>query len=302
VPLNIVLYNVFGGAGKGPEIYGTEPWHFYIRNLVINFNVCFLLAIGALPLLAIAWRFTNPKQSPLASKAQLAWHLTPFYLWFVFMSAQPHKEERFMYPIYPALALNAAVSIAIVSSWISILSTKISSLQSVPRPIMRVAAAAVIFVPIALSLLRILALAQGYKAPLLVYAPLHDGTVSLLPEDDTLCLGKEWYRFPSSYSLPRGMRAKFVKSEFSGLLPGEFWEGEDGRGPWAAARREPPGMNDMNVEDVGKYVSASELPVSSLAKGKVLTTLSTGRHLVMQLPRRLTTAQHSGDGSRASVH
>ena len=26
VPFNIVFYNIFAGPGRGPDIYGTEPW------------------------------------------------------------------------------------------------------------------------------------------------------------------------------------------------------------------------------------------------------------------------------------
>lgn len=35
-PWNIVRYNVLGGAG--PELYGTEPFTFYIINGFLNFN------------------------------------------------------------------------------------------------------------------------------------------------------------------------------------------------------------------------------------------------------------------------
>lgn len=51
VPLNIVVYNVFGGAGKGPDLYGTEPWWFYIANLTLNFNILLPLSLFAGPLL-----------------------------------------------------------------------------------------------------------------------------------------------------------------------------------------------------------------------------------------------------------
>jgi alpha-1,2-mannosyltransferase len=53
VPLNIVLYNVFSGGSRGPDIYGVEPWHFYVRNLALNFNLWFFLALAAFPLLLI---------------------------------------------------------------------------------------------------------------------------------------------------------------------------------------------------------------------------------------------------------
>lgn len=35
-PLNIVKYNVFGGAG--PNLYGTEPFSYYLINGFLNFN------------------------------------------------------------------------------------------------------------------------------------------------------------------------------------------------------------------------------------------------------------------------
>ncbi|MBE7182244.1 MAG: hypothetical protein INR71_13750, partial [Terriglobus roseus] len=113
VPLNIVLYNVFSGPGRGPDIYGTEPWHFYARNLFLNFHVWFLLALISLPLLLLQ-RFVF-RQSPAKQPfRRTLFGQAPFYLWFVIMTLQPHKEERFMYPLYPALALNAAVSVHVV--------------------------------------------------------------------------------------------------------------------------------------------------------------------------------------------
>lgn len=42
-PLNIILYNVF--TTHGPNIYGTEPFSYYIINGFLNFNFVF---IGAL--------------------------------------------------------------------------------------------------------------------------------------------------------------------------------------------------------------------------------------------------------------
>jgi alpha-1,2-mannosyltransferase len=82
-----------------------------------------------------------------------------------------------------------------------------------------------------------------------VYLPLQE----LAKPGDTVCLGKEWYRFPSSYFLPDGVHAKFIKSAFTGLLPGEYKEHGPGyfSGTWSI----PSGMNDENIEDPGKYVS-----------------------------------------------
>lgn len=63
------------------------------------------------------------------------------------------------------------------------------------------------------------------------------------------------------------MRARFVKSEFRGLLPGQYAEGG---GWWEGTWRVPEGMNDENLEDVGKYVSSPFLAGLG-AEGKMLT-------------------------------
>ena len=76
-PLNIVLYNVF--SGHGPEIYGekilrvqfypymgttyyficigTEPLSFYFKNMLLNMNIVFLLAL--LSVVAVSFRVSK---------------------------------------------------------------------------------------------------------------------------------------------------------------------------------------------------------------------------------------------------
>jgi alpha-1,2-mannosyltransferase len=112
VPLNIVLYNVFSGGSRGPDIYGVEPWHFYIRNLALNFNIWTFLALAALPLLLIQ-NFIFQRAVSKSTLMRSIVFVSPFYLWLSIFTVQPHKEERFMYPAYPALALNAALSLHI---------------------------------------------------------------------------------------------------------------------------------------------------------------------------------------------
>ena len=85
-----------------------------------------------------------------------------------------------------------------------------------------------------------------------MYKPLHNAGVA--KSGEFVCLGKEWYRFPSSFVLPHGVRPKFIKSEFSGLLPGEFSEANVGFGLFPGTWLVPRGMNDENIEDPGKYV------------------------------------------------
>lgn len=250
VPLNIVLYNVFGGSGKGPNIYGTEPWHFYIRNLILNFNLWFVLALVSLPLTLLQYAIRG--QAPARqSVIRTVTFTLPFYLWLGIFTLQPHKEERFMYPAYPLLVLNAAISAHIVLSNLGSTTSK-DFVSKVPVGIRVLVPAMFALAAITLGILRIVGMVTAYSAPLHIYSPLHKAGVT--HPGDTVCLGKEWYRFSSSYMLPNGVKAKFIRSEFKGLLPGEFSEANTGFGLFPGAWLEPSGMNDENLEDPGKYV------------------------------------------------
>lgn len=117
-------------------------------------------------------------------------------------------------------------------------------------------------------------------------------------KDLNLCVGKEWYRFPSHYFIPEGIRLRYLKSQFSGLLPKYYYEPTDittasqlegGKeeeysfSSWSAAvmgfvtryvlkrdasdhhgddswrrggtYRIPASMNDVNREEMDRYVS-----------------------------------------------
>ena len=41
----------------------------------------------------------------------LFWNLVPFFGWIAIFSIQPHKEERFLYVIYPILCFNASIGV-----------------------------------------------------------------------------------------------------------------------------------------------------------------------------------------------
>ncbi|KAI7239206.1 glycosyltransferase family 22 protein [Hortaea werneckii] len=252
VPWNIVAYNIFSSKG-GPDLYGTEPWHFYLRNLTLNFHVWFLLALISMPLLVMQHTF-RMKGNTRASYFRSVTFLSPFYLWLAIFTLQPHKEERFMYPAYPALAVNAAISLHIILGNINSTDPK-DLVAKIPFQLRLGGLLLFCLVSFVLSGLRIAGAITAYNAPLNVYKPLHNdsATVGGAKLDDFVCLGKEWYRFPSHYFLPEGVRAKFIKSEFSGLLPGEFSEAGSGFGLFPGAWLIPPGMNDENIEDVGKY-------------------------------------------------
>ena len=124
VPWNIVRYNVFGGSDRGPDLYGTSPWHFYIFNLILNFNVLVPFALAALPALLVTYYvdrqrlgFHKPGIDRSSPYTLLAIRLAPFYLWLGIFTLQAHKEERFMFPAYPLLCFNAAVTVYLVRGW-----------------------------------------------------------------------------------------------------------------------------------------------------------------------------------------
>ncbi|KAL9000351.1 MAG: hypothetical protein Q9188_005694 [Gyalolechia gomerana] len=249
VPWNIVYYNVFSGASRGPEIFGTEPWHFYLRNLSLNFNFWFLLALCAGPVLGVQFLLQGrsaTKQSPIRSMVFAA----PLYLWLAIFSSQAHKEERFMYPVYPFLALNAAIALHTILAYIGS-SDPAKIVGKMPTKLKLYLVSIVILLTIDISVARTIGMYSAYHAPLEVYSPLQGE--GLADTEANVCLGKEWYRFPSSYFLPKGMRAKFIKSEFNGLLPGQFNEAKTGFGFFPGTWLIPPGMNDENIEDPGKY-------------------------------------------------
>ncbi|RAK97476.1 uncharacterized protein BO80DRAFT_458099 [Aspergillus ibericus CBS 121593] len=254
VPWNIVAYNIFGGEGRGPEIFGTEPWTFYIRNLVLNFNIWFAFAMAAAPLLALQALF-RPRATSMQTLLRTVTLITPFYMWFAIFTAQPHKEERFMYPAYPFLALNAAIAFHMVLSFIGSNNPK-ELVGRVPPKIKLAGVMSVILVALNAGLLRTVGMITAYNAPLKVFQPLEQPGVA--QPGDLVCFGKEWYRFPSSFFLPNDMRAKFVRSEFQGLLPGEFPDATGFSALFEGTSQIPTGMNDRNEEDPGKYVDISQ--------------------------------------------
>lgn len=251
VPWNIVAYNVLGGQGKGPDIFGTEPWTFYIRNLLLNFNIWFPLALLSAPLLLIQVAFSSQAGS-VQKFFRSATFVAPFYMWLGIFTVQPHKEERFMYPAYPFLALAAALSFHLILTYLGSSNPK-EIIGRIPTKLKLIVSVSVVLMAVNAGMLRTLGMVTAYNAPLRVLEPLQQ--VDVEQTGASVCLGKEWYRFPSSYFLPQNMHARFIRSEFRGLLPGEFPDSSSYYGRAKGASQIPPGMNDLNIEDSSKYVS-----------------------------------------------
>ncbi|KKA30605.1 hypothetical protein TD95_000847 [Thielaviopsis punctulata] len=251
LPWNIVKYNIFSSSG-GPDLYGTEPWHFYFKNLLLNFNIWFILAMACFPVFALHKLFW-PSIGGVQSGLRTLIFMSPFYMWFAIFTLQPHKEERFMYPAYPFLVLNAAMTTHMA---LSISGNPKGIFSLIPAKIKALGVVALLMLSVNVGLMRMYGLYSSYSAPMDIYAPLGTGVPGnegIGGDGDFVCFGKEWYRFPSSYFLPRDMRPKFIRSEFRGLLPGEFSEAHTGFGTWPTWMP-TSGLNDRNEEDLSKYV------------------------------------------------
>lgn len=220
VPLNIVLYNVFSAHdGRGPDLFGTEPLSYYAKNLVLNLNVWAPLALLGLPVALVSR--SRPSIVAVAGPT----------LWLLVFGTQPHKEERFLYPIYPSLLLSGCLGLH-------------GAVQVLPAVFRRyrldaLARIGVLLLGASASLCRVLDLTWSYNAPLHLFPRLPARNV---------CMGADWYRFPSSFLLPDGASLSFVPSEFRGLLPGKFSP--------LGAHVEAAGMNDLNVWSPATVVDA----------------------------------------------
>ncbi|EHH56744.1 hypothetical protein EGM_06214 [Macaca fascicularis] len=252
-PLNIVLYNVF--TPHGPDLYGTEPWYFYLINGFLNFNVGFALALLVLPLTSLMEYLLQ--RFHVQNLGHPYWlTLAPMYIWFIIFFIQPHKEERFLFPVYPLICLCGAVALSalqkcyhfvfqryrlehytVTSNWLALGTVFLFGLLSFSRSV---------------------ALFRGYHGPLDLYPEFYriatDPTIHTVPEGRpvNVCVGKEWYRFPSSFLLPDNWQLQFIPSEFRGQLPKPFAEGP------LATRIVPTDMNDQNLEEPSRYIDISK--------------------------------------------
>jgi alpha-1,2-mannosyltransferase len=268
-PLNIVLYNVF--SKHGPELYGVEPFTYYIKNLILNWNIAPFLALLAVPLSLITYIQTSCTYDSKDNKvtAQVVrptnsiayWYrfipvaliaLTAFVWAFIFFS-QPHKEERFLFPIYPHIALLMAITLSSIRHFI-------------PRklnffPYLLVALFALI------SISRGFAVFKHYRGIAETHKQLHDYLVfhpdvhfSEMNNPIQVCTGKEWHRFPSNFFIPekatdkygvtKKIELQFIRSAFRGLLPKPYANGSLPN----ITRLIPTEMNELNQEEPSRYI------------------------------------------------
>jgi len=245
--LNIILYNVF--TSHGPDLYGTEPAKFYLINGFLNFNIVFLLALIALPILLGTKYLLRDEMTSTTSGFYLSETLSqaPLLLWLLVFWTRPHKEERFLFPVYPLICLSGAMVIDAAQKLAYFLLVKSKArhylLHTNWLGVLCVLTASL------LSLSRVVALHQAYHGAADVWM-----AVNQLPDQPTVvCVGKEWYRFQSSFFFPsNNFRLAFLRSDFSGQLPKYYSEPEEGQLPSQISQ---PDFNDLNTEEAGRYIS-----------------------------------------------
>ncbi|XP_007556648.1 alpha-1,2-mannosyltransferase ALG9 isoform X2 [Poecilia formosa] len=252
-PLNILLYNVF--TEHGPDLYGTEPWHFYFLNGVLNFNLVFVLALFSLPLTALMETLLH--RFNVQNLGRPYWlTLSPMYLWMLVFFTRPHKEERFLFPIYPLICLSGAVALSSLQKCYHFLFQRYRLEHYTVSSNWLALTTVVAFTVLSLS--RSVALFRGYHAPLDLYPEFHriakDPTLHSVPDGRpvSVCVGKEWYRFPSSFLLPHNWQLHFIQSAFKGQLPQPYASGPQ------ATQIIPANMNDQNLEEPSRYVDIKQ--------------------------------------------
>lgn len=175
--------------------------------------------------------------------------VSPVYLWIAFMSLQPHKEERFLYPIYPLICVAAS---AVIESFPDLFRDKYN-----PNGTSTLVKIAKILRPLALGLIlcvshaRTFSLINGYSAPIEIYKHLdyHDDA----GPGSVLCVGSEWHRFPSSFFIPDYVsQVRWLDDGFTGLLPIPF---NSSLGGTSAA---PSYFNNKNKASERQYLKDPE--------------------------------------------
>lgn len=106
-----------------------------------------------------------------------------------------------------------------------------------------------------LGMSRIYSLYNNYHAPMdlmMELGQLNTTTTASSKNIKNLCIGKDWYRFPNSFFFPdENYRLRFLKSEFTGILPAYFSHGDN------ATSVVHPYFNDLNQENMFMYSNYS---------------------------------------------
>lgn len=241
---NIVSYNVFN-PNTGPELYGVEPWTFYFINSIINCGLLFICYIIWPFVMAMETYLIRGLKNKIPS-TKLIYLYSSSFIWFLIMTTQKHKEERFLYPIYPFIIIFSCHTIHSLKNILLVMTKKVWL-----GPLFL---CSVIMINTVISISRILLIINGFQAPINVYSFLYKNAMNLNPNQDKLvCVSEEWHRNPGNFFLPNNFKFGFVKSDFNGILPAYYNES------FAKPTRTNGGkFNNLNQEEMDRYVDINE--------------------------------------------
>lgn len=101
-----------------------------------------------------------------------------------------------------------------------------------------------------------MALYKNYHAPLDLMMELNKFSAESNIQNNlaiNVCLGKDWYRYPNSFFLPNEKwNVRFVKSEFSGMLPAPYAQAEN------STKIIHKHFNDKNKEEPSIYIDIAK--------------------------------------------
>jgi len=219
-------------------------------NGLLNFNFVFIAALLVLPIQGLAKLLLQgePRGPSIFLPDWLS--QAPLHLWLLVFWLQPHKEERFLFPIYPLICLAGAMVIDSCQKLFYFAFVRVKSQHFLAHT--RWLGVLVIAVTSIISLSRMAALYQGYHGVTDTWMAVNQLEENVQGQT-TVCMGKEWHRFPSSFFLPnQNFRIAFLKSEFRGQLPKYYPKASDGLLPTQVVS---PDFNDLNLEEESRYIA-----------------------------------------------
>ncbi|XP_026323884.1 alpha-1,2-mannosyltransferase ALG9 [Hyposmocoma kahamanoa] len=249
-PWNIIAYNIF--TEHGPDLYGVEPWTYYFINGFLNFNFVWVLALCC-PVHLMVCRALAPRSTLRATFCKPYWlTLLPLDLWLAVFMLQPHKEERFLYPVYSMIVLGGAIGLDCMQKMMFWLGTEVFRWQKDRRHYLASEYAGQVMILAAcgigiIGISRTVALYNNYHGPMTILNHLPPTSEPL-----NICYGKDWYRYPSSFHIPRGSNIRFIRSDFKGQLPAPYSSEKN------ATRLIHPYFNDQNKMDRRTLLHPSE--------------------------------------------
>jgi 4-amino-4-deoxy-L-arabinose transferase-like glycosyltransferase len=95
-PLGALIH----GASAASYWGGAQPWYFFVQNSFWMFSILPLVFLASLFLIV------NKK---IRKNSALVFLLLWFFIFFVFTSAMPHKEDRFLLPLVPPFVIVSAL-------------------------------------------------------------------------------------------------------------------------------------------------------------------------------------------------